>query len=71
MAIVLTTSNMILTTFPMSCYYQRRDTMKYPKPIMSITELVKLGFSYHALKQWVHIKGFHFLDNLIRNEQNI
>lgn len=32
--------------------------MKYPKPIMSITELTQLGYSRSMLNQWVHIKGF-------------
>lgn len=32
--------------------------MNYPKPIMSITELTKLGYSRALLNQWVHIKGF-------------
>lgn len=32
--------------------------MQYPKQLMSITELVEMGFSREALKQWVHIRGF-------------
>lgn len=32
--------------------------MNYPKPIMSITELTKLGFSRDYLKRCIHIKGF-------------
>lgn len=32
--------------------------MKYPKLIMSITELTELGFSRDYLKRCTHIKGF-------------
>lgn len=34
--------------------------MTYPKPMMSITELVKLGFSRDELSRDVHVKGQNF-----------
>lgn len=37
--------------------------MKYPKSIMSITELTQLGYSRALLNQWVHIKGFPCFKN--------
>jgi len=34
--------------------------MQYPKPIMTITELVPLGFTKHYLKRVCHVKGQDF-----------
>ena len=34
--------------------------MQYPKPIMSLTELVELGFSRRELNKNVHAKGQTF-----------
>lgn len=32
--------------------------MKYPKKLMSISELVDIGYARKTLSNWVNIKGF-------------
>ena len=32
--------------------------MEYPKALMTISELVKIGYTKRTLQRWVHIRGF-------------
>lgn len=41
-------------------FKERRTIMQYPKPIMSITELTKLGFSRDYLDRAVHSKHANY-----------
>lgn len=45
--------------------------MQYPKPLMSITELVNLGYSRETLKKWVRIRDFPAIRNSPRGNWKI
>ncbi len=45
--------------------------MQYPKALMTITELVNLGYSRESLKNWVHITDFPAIRNSPRGNWKV